>query len=116
MGFGWIIGLIILGFIVWLVYSYNIQWHSGQRHSESPENILRERFAKGEISKKEYDSCYGKPCQECVWDDISKPWKTYVVKKIKIVETYAPIKDMNGDVYKILKIAHNVDEFLKEAK
>ena len=55
MGFGWIIGLIILGFIVWLVYSYNIQWHSGQRHSESPENILRERFAKGEISKKEYD-------------------------------------------------------------
>ena len=37
------------------------------------------------ISKKNFS---GKPSQRVVWDLISKPWKTYVVKKIPVVEKF----------------------------
>jgi len=40
------------------------------------------------ISKKEYESRFGKPNQEEIWDNISNPWKTYVVKEIEIVKEF----------------------------
>jgi ubiquinone/menaquinone biosynthesis C-methylase UbiE len=40
------------------------------------------------ISKKEFEKEFGKPFQEKIWDSIAKPWKTYVVKKIPIVEEF----------------------------
>ena len=40
------------------------------------------------FSKKEYDLENKKPDQEKVWDFIAKPWKTYVVKGILIVEEF----------------------------
>jgi len=40
------------------------------------------------ISKKEFEKNNDKPKQESVWDNIAKPWKTYVVKKIPIVEEF----------------------------
>jgi len=46
------------------------------------------------ISKKEYLKTNKKPNQEIVWDSIAKPWKTYVVKKIPIVEEF--LKDKSG--------------------
>jgi len=40
------------------------------------------------ISKKEYEQNNKKPKQEQVWDKIAEPWKTYVVKRIPIVEEF----------------------------
>jgi len=48
------------------------------------------------ISKKEYESKNTLPEQEVVWDDIAEPWKTYVVKKIPIVEEF--LKGKKGKV------------------
>ncbi|MAG01802.1 hypothetical protein CMI42_00545 [Candidatus Pacearchaeota archaeon] len=48
------------------------------------------------ISKKDYEKSNKKPNQEKVWNSIAKPWKTYVVKKIPIVEEF--LKDKKGKV------------------
>ncbi len=42
------------------------------------------------------DEISEKPIQEQVWDSIAKPWKTYVVKKIPIVEEF--LKGKKGRV------------------
>jgi len=52
MGFGWIIGLIVLIAFIWFI-SKNIN-QNNQSESKSALDILKERYAKGEISKKEY--------------------------------------------------------------
>lgn len=57
MGFGWIFGIGILVFIIWfVVYLAN---QNNRKHSQSEEksalNILNQRYAKGEISKEEYE-------------------------------------------------------------
>jgi ubiquinone/menaquinone biosynthesis C-methylase UbiE len=46
------------------------------------------------ISKKEYLKKFGKPNQEEIWDSIANPWKTYVVKRVPIVEEF--LKDKKG--------------------
>jgi len=48
------------------------------------------------INKKDFEEKYGKPNQEAVWDSIAKPWKTYVVKRIPIVEEF--LKGKKGKV------------------
>lgn len=51
-GFGILIQLLILGLIFFIVF-----WvlKSGKINSETPEEILKKRLAKGEITKKEYN-------------------------------------------------------------
>lgn len=47
MGVGWIIPILIFALIIYLIV--------GNKNQKSPKDILDERFAKGEISKKEYE-------------------------------------------------------------
>ncbi len=56
MGFGWIFGLILLSLFVWLIVS--ITRHDTRHHDiqqDSPLDILKRRYARGEISKEEFD-------------------------------------------------------------
>ncbi len=56
MGWGWIIGLIILGITVWLIVkSINQNRASRDSSTKSAMDILKERYAKGEIDEEEYD-------------------------------------------------------------
>jgi len=56
MWFGWIFWLIILGVIIWAViqFSNRNQFQSGKT-TDSPLDILKKRYAKGEISREEYE-------------------------------------------------------------
>lgn len=56
MGWGWIFGLIILAIIIWLVIRV-INQNSSQKQTDnrSALDILKERYARGEISKEEYE-------------------------------------------------------------
>lgn len=56
MGFGWIIGLIILVAVILLVINATRN-SSGQRNSENktPLDILKERYARGEINNEEFE-------------------------------------------------------------
>lgn len=56
MGFGWIIGLLILIAIIWIVVkSMNKNNRSLKPNSKSPLDILKERYAQGEIDKQEFE-------------------------------------------------------------
>ncbi|MFH1528099.1 MAG: SHOCT domain-containing protein [Bacteroidota bacterium] len=58
MGFGWIIWLIIIGTIAYLIYKVSNQKQSEifkQNLNESALDILNKRYARGEISKEEFD-------------------------------------------------------------
>lgn len=56
MGFGWIIGLILLVAIVWFIMK-TVNQNSSTRNSgnKSALEILKERYASGEIDKKEFE-------------------------------------------------------------
>lgn len=57
MGFGWFIGVIFIGLIIWLVIRTVNQ--GGHTYYPPQKNtaldILKERYAKGEISKEEFE-------------------------------------------------------------
>lgn len=55
-GYGWIIGLIVLIVVIGLIAS-TLQHRKNSNKSKynSPHDILKIRYAKGEISKDEYD-------------------------------------------------------------
>ncbi len=56
MGFGWIIGLVVLIFIIWIIVRVvNNNKGTGRSDKRSPVDILKERYARGEIDKKEFD-------------------------------------------------------------
>lgn len=56
MGWGWIIGFILLASIIWIVVRYaNQNNRTNQTASKSALDILNERYARGEINKNEYD-------------------------------------------------------------
>jgi len=56
MGFGWIVGLIVLAiFIGLIVNAMRRKKNSARPKYNSPQDILKVRYAKGEISKEEYD-------------------------------------------------------------
>jgi len=57
MGFGWIFMLLFWGMLVWLVYTLinASQSNTKQGREEDALGILKKRYAKGEISKKEYE-------------------------------------------------------------
>jgi putative membrane protein len=50
MGLWWILGLAALVALVWVV----VRISSGTPREESPEGILRRRYARGEIDREEY--------------------------------------------------------------
>ncbi len=57
MGFWWIGGLIMMALFVWFLYIMFRRPSSGDRfHHETARGILSKRYARGEISKKEYNS------------------------------------------------------------
>ena len=56
MGFWWIGGLILLGLFIWLIVS--ISGHNTNHQDfpkDSPPDILKKRYARGEISKEDFD-------------------------------------------------------------
>ncbi len=55
MGWGWIIGLIVLVIVIWLIVRVvNQKKIPEQPVNKTPLDILNERYARGEISKDEY--------------------------------------------------------------
>lgn len=57
MGWGWIIGLILLVLIIWMVARMGGRSNhpSGTSRGATPLDILKERYARGEIDKEEYE-------------------------------------------------------------
>jgi putative membrane protein len=56
MGWGWIIGLIILVAIIWIIVRMvNQNYSSKNTKSQSAIDILKERYARGELSKEEFN-------------------------------------------------------------
>lgn len=56
MGLGWLIGLIVIIIVVWLIArAAGNNKSAGRSEMKSPMDILKERYAKGEIDKKEFD-------------------------------------------------------------
>jgi len=59
MGWLWLIGLIALVAIVWVVFrttSSSRPGDGGAPRARSPEDVLRDRFARGEIDEQEFRS------------------------------------------------------------
>jgi putative membrane protein len=56
MGWGWIIGLIVLVVFIWfIVRTVNRDQASSQTNNKSTLDILKERYARGEIDKDEFE-------------------------------------------------------------
>ncbi len=58
MWFGWIFWLVIIGIIVWLLINQSGKYSNQNQVnplSESPLDILKKRYAKGEITKEQFD-------------------------------------------------------------
>ncbi len=61
MWFGWFFWLIIIGLIVWLIINNssrnrnNMHHFPPQAHHENALDILKKRYAKGEINKEQFD-------------------------------------------------------------
>lgn len=54
MGWGWLVGLVILIAAIWLIVRTVNQNPANQSSGKSALDILKERYARGEISKEEY--------------------------------------------------------------
>lgn len=55
MGWGWLIGLLILILVIWLIVRIVNQNNQSQVNQKTPLDILKERYARGEIDKKEFE-------------------------------------------------------------
>ena len=56
MGWGWIIGLILLVLVIWLVVRATYQpSSSATQPEETALDVLKKRYARGEISKEEFE-------------------------------------------------------------
>ncbi|HKK43404.1 MAG TPA: SHOCT domain-containing protein [Bacteroidales bacterium] len=55
MGWSWIIGLLILGVVIWLVIKVINQNNTTVNTGKSALDILKERYARGEISREEFE-------------------------------------------------------------
>lgn len=55
MMFIWIFILIAVIFFIWYVNRENINWPGNNQRHESPLDVLKKRFARGEINKEEYE-------------------------------------------------------------
>ena len=55
MGFMWLFWLVLIVIVVWLIVRSTSGRLSTGEAQESPEEILKRRYARGEIDKDEYD-------------------------------------------------------------
>lgn len=55
MGWGWIIGLLTLIVVIWLIVKLVNQDIQAKDNNKTPLDILKERYAKGEIDKQEFE-------------------------------------------------------------
>ena len=56
IGWSWIVGLVILVVVLWIMFRMlNTNNRTDQTGQKSALDILKERYARGEISKEEYD-------------------------------------------------------------
>ncbi len=56
MGFGWILGIAALIVIIWLIVkAVNYSNRSQNDNDKSALDVLKKRFAEGEISREEYE-------------------------------------------------------------
>lgn len=56
IGFGWFFWIIILGVIIWGILQFtNRNQQSNKADLETPLDILKKRYAKGEITKEEFE-------------------------------------------------------------
>jgi putative membrane protein len=56
MGWIWIIGLIVLVIVIWvIVRTLSQKSNRNQPDNKTPLDILKERYARGEISKQEFE-------------------------------------------------------------
>lgn len=55
MGWGWIIGLVVLIAVIWVVVKTANQNNAPRGNQKSALDILRERYAQGEIDKHEFE-------------------------------------------------------------
>jgi putative membrane protein len=55
MGFGWLTGLVFIVLIIWLIVRVVNQDSYRRNRSSSALDILKERYARGEISKEEFE-------------------------------------------------------------
>ncbi|MBU2234071.1 MAG: SHOCT domain-containing protein [Proteobacteria bacterium] len=53
--FMWIIFLIVIGFLIYFIVQAQKTKGETPTHNESPLDILRRRYAKGEIAREEYE-------------------------------------------------------------
>jgi putative membrane protein len=58
MWFGWIFWIVIIGLIIYLIVRVTNQKSSGTGRisNETPHDVLKKRYARGEITKEEFDS------------------------------------------------------------
>jgi putative membrane protein len=57
MGWAWITGFVILGVIIWIVVkAANQKSPSGPTDTQSALDILKERYARSEISREEFEA------------------------------------------------------------
>ena len=59
MGFGWFFWIILLVLIIWAVVQFTNngnRQNDGLKDGETPLDFLKKRYAKGEISKEEYET------------------------------------------------------------
>jgi len=54
MGFGFLFMLLFWGIVIWLIITLISSAQSGKKGDSDPLTILKKRFAKGEISKKQF--------------------------------------------------------------
>lgn len=54
MGFGWLYWIAIIGLAIYLILKINNQNNKLNSTKDSPLDILKKRYAKGEISEKEF--------------------------------------------------------------
>ena len=56
MGFGWFFWIIILGVVIWGILQFsNRNQQFNNQDSETPLDIITKRYAKGEITKEEFE-------------------------------------------------------------
>lgn len=56
MGFGWILGIVVLVLIIWAVNRrINSGYNTTPQEKKSALDILKERYARGEINKEEFE-------------------------------------------------------------